>query len=211
MLNITIDFRKTFRGLKPSPEWAFNDAGRSETNYITHGYHRYPAKFIPNIVKKIIDDYTKPGDIVVDPFGGCGSGVTAEEKFKKLGNGTIVRYVYYHCGRSMRDTECKEPYVREEELITQLLGILDRVDIDKIGLKEKLQFEMERFQKFTKSILGQEGYMQTEISQVNVRNYAKYVLTEGSRDEKRELLSCLKSELKLKDKKIILETKKSSK
>lgn len=134
--------------------------------------------------------------------GGCGSGITAEEKFKKLSNGSIVRYVYYHCSRGIWDAECKEPYVREEELITQLLAILDKVDIDKIGLKEKLQFEMERFQKFTKSILGQDGYMQTEISQVNIRNYAKYVLTEGSRDEKRELLSCLKSELKLKDKRI---------
>lgn len=136
--------------------------------------------------------------------GGCGSGITAEEKFKKLSNGSIVRYVYYHCGRSIREAECKEQYVREEELITQLLGILDRVDIDKIGLKDKLQLEMERFQKFTKSILGQDEYMQTEISQVNIRNYAKYVLTEGGRDEKRELLSCLKSELKLKDKKLYI-------
>ncbi|MDO8558357.1 MAG: DNA methyltransferase [bacterium] len=59
--------------LKPSPEWAFANSGRSETNYITHGYHRYPAKFIPNIVKKLIEDYTEPGDVVVDPFGGCGT------------------------------------------------------------------------------------------------------------------------------------------
>lgn len=73
MLSTATDFRKTFRSLKPSQEWAFNDAGRSETNYITHGYHRYPAKFIPNIVKKIIEDYTEVGDIVVDPFGGCGT------------------------------------------------------------------------------------------------------------------------------------------
>lgn len=73
MLSTTTDLIKTFRGLKPSQEWAFDDAGRSETNYITHGYHRYPAKFIPNIVKKIIDDYAKPGDIAVDPFGGCGT------------------------------------------------------------------------------------------------------------------------------------------
>ena len=62
-----------FDTLAPSPEWAFNAAGRSETNYITHGYHRYPAKFIPNLVQKLIDDYTEVGDMVVDPFGGCGT------------------------------------------------------------------------------------------------------------------------------------------
>ncbi len=62
-----------FKDLTPSPEWAFTDVGRSETNYVTHGYHRYPAKFIPNLVQRLISDYTKPGDIVVDPFGGCGT------------------------------------------------------------------------------------------------------------------------------------------
>jgi len=59
--------------LRSSPEWAFKDVERSETNYITHGYHRYPAKFIPNIVQKLITKYTKPGDVIVDTFGGCGT------------------------------------------------------------------------------------------------------------------------------------------
>lgn len=62
-----------FKDLTPSPEWAFANVGRSETNYVTHGYHRYPAKFIPNLVERLIKDYTKPGNIVVDPFGGCGT------------------------------------------------------------------------------------------------------------------------------------------
>ena len=53
--------------------WSFTDIGRSETNYISHGYHRYPAKFIPQIVRKLIALYTTPGQIVCDPFGGCGT------------------------------------------------------------------------------------------------------------------------------------------
>lgn len=144
--------------------------------------------------------------------GGCGSGVTAEEKFKKISDGSIARYVYYHCSRVIHiNRDCHEPYIREEELITQLLGIIDKMDIDRISIKDKLQLEMDRFQKFAKSILGQENYLQTEVSQVNVRNYAKYVLTEGSRDEKREFLSCLKSELRLKDKKLYLSSEAKSK
>ena len=27
--------------------WSFKDVNRSETSYLTHGYHTYPAKFIP--------------------------------------------------------------------------------------------------------------------------------------------------------------------
>lgn len=63
----------TFNNLKPNDAWSFTETTRLETNYLTHGYHRYPAKFIPNIVQKLINDYTKPGNLIVDPFGGCGT------------------------------------------------------------------------------------------------------------------------------------------
>lgn len=62
-----------FQDLAPNSEWSFTNVSRLETNYLTHGYHRYPAKFIPNIVQKLINDYTTPGNLIVDPFGGCGT------------------------------------------------------------------------------------------------------------------------------------------
>jgi len=40
---------------------------------------------------------------------------------------------------------------------------------------------------------------------VDIRNYAKYILKEGNIYEKRELLECLKSKLVLKDKVLRLE------
>jgi len=40
---------------------------------------------------------------------------------------------------------------------------------------------------------------------VDIRNYAKYILKEGNVYEKRELLECLKSKLILKDKALRLE------
>jgi len=70
---LSTKINKVFSQLKPSQEWSFADIGRTQTNYITHGYHRYPAKFIPHIVQKLIFEYTHPGDVVVDPFGGCGT------------------------------------------------------------------------------------------------------------------------------------------
>lgn len=56
-----------------SPEWAFSEAKRSDTTYITHGYHRYPAKFIPQLARRLIEDYSEPNDTVLDPFCGCGT------------------------------------------------------------------------------------------------------------------------------------------
>lgn len=48
------------------------------TNY-THGFHKYPAKFIPNIPRWAIDKYLggQKEKLVLDPF--CGSGTTLVE------------------------------------------------------------------------------------------------------------------------------------
>jgi len=50
-----------------------------QVSYATHGIHRYPAKFIPQIPRFCIESYSKPGDVVLDPF--MGSGTTLLESF----------------------------------------------------------------------------------------------------------------------------------
>ncbi len=60
-----------FDKIPVSEEWCFKNV--RSTEQWTHGYHRYPAKFLPNLVKKLIEDYTKPTDIVADFFAGCGT------------------------------------------------------------------------------------------------------------------------------------------
>ena len=48
-----------------------NDNGK--TNYLTHNFHTYPAKYIPQIPRYFIEKYTNEGDLVYDPFLGCGT------------------------------------------------------------------------------------------------------------------------------------------
>ena len=62
-----------FQQVKIDPSWSFSDKTRKDTTYISHGYHRYPAKFIPQIVSRLAEKYTRVGDFIVDPFGGCGT------------------------------------------------------------------------------------------------------------------------------------------
>jgi len=62
-----------FAKTKIDYSWSFSNKTRKDTSYITHGYHRYPAKFIPQIVSRLADKYTNEGDLIVDPFGGCGT------------------------------------------------------------------------------------------------------------------------------------------
>lgn len=133
--------------------------------------------------------------------GLCGSGVTADEKLKKQKNGNIHRHVYYGCNKS-KDRECKGGYVNEPALIDQFVELIDRIDINEIGIKEKIKSEVERFKKFQQSVLGIKE--RPDVKDIDIRNYAKYLLREGADIEKRELLGCLKSRLVLVGKLISL-------
>jgi DNA invertase Pin-like site-specific DNA recombinase len=72
--------------------------------------------------------------------GLCGSGICADEKFKKQKNGNVHRHVYYGCTKA-RDKDCKCGYINEIDLIKQFENLMDKVDIDEIGIKEKIKIE----------------------------------------------------------------------
>ncbi len=40
---------------------------------LTHSHYKYPARFSPWLVRGAIDAFTRPGDLVVDPFVGGGT------------------------------------------------------------------------------------------------------------------------------------------
>lgn len=109
--------------------------------------------------------------------GACGSGVTAQTKLKDLKDGSIAKYIYYGCTRS-RDINCKEGYIEEKILISQLTEVIDRIDLDNSGIKKKLEAEIERHKKFHSGIMGKsdESY---SVKDADIRNYAKYLLTEA--------------------------------
>jgi len=48
-----------FSKIKIDYSWSFADKTRKDTAYITHGYHRYPAKFIPQIVSRLAENTPK--------------------------------------------------------------------------------------------------------------------------------------------------------
>lgn len=60
-----------FENIPVSEEWVFKNV--RSTEQWTHGYHRYPAKFLPNLVQKIIEEYTNEDDTIADLFAGCGT------------------------------------------------------------------------------------------------------------------------------------------
>src|SRR5438067_1083017 len=55
-------------------DWDFANV---KTSYLTHGLHPYPAKYIPQIPKTLIQEFSSHGETVADIF--CGSGTTLVE------------------------------------------------------------------------------------------------------------------------------------
>ena len=193
-------------------------------NHFYHGTFEYPkqsgrwfqGKHTPLITKDLFDDVQRQLQLQrkargknkefaftrLMSCGLCGSGITAEEKYKNLKDGSVNKYIYYGCTRA-RDLNCKGGYVEEKVLITQLLELMDKIDLDKSGIKKKLEVEIERHKKFHSGIMGKPS-AEYHAKDADIRNYAKYLLSEGSLFEKRDLIQCLKSKLMIKDKTIAL-------
>jgi len=176
----------------------------------------YPGKHTPIITKEIFDkvqlaisehfipktESKEFAFVKLIKCGYCGSGMTAYEKFKKLKDGGVNRHVYYSCTKA-KNVDCKNQPISEPVLITELIELVDKIDLDELGVKDKIELEIARFNKFRIGVLGHKK--ESRNSEVDIKNYAKYLLAEGTIYEKRELLAFLKSKLTLKDKKIILE------
>jgi len=135
--------------------------------------------------------------------GLCDSGICADEKFKKQKNGNVHRHVYYGCTKS-KDKNCKCGYINEVDLLIQFKELIDRVDIDEIGIKQKITEEVKRFKKFQQMLTGKKA--KVTVQEIDIKNYAKYILEEGEDVEKRELLGCLRGKISLKEKQLSLVT-----
>ena len=131
--------------------------------------------------------------------GLCGSGITADEKFKKIQNGGVNRYVYYRCTKA-KDRNCKNTAINEPDPIEALLKMIDTLSLNKVQLTSKLNSEIQKFKKLQAMFLGKK---KTEkIETIDLKDYAKFVLKEGSVLEQRSVLECVSSELSLVNSKV---------
>ena len=137
-------------------------------------------------------DYTKLDYL---KCGACGSGITAQEKFRKTKKYGMQRYVYYHCTQS-RNYDCSESYLREEKLTEEFTQLLADITPDEVRVKENLQAELNKFIRLSVAVRGNND----NPEDVNMSGFAGYIFSSGTRLEKRALLSCLNQTLYLKNK-----------
>jgi hypothetical protein len=86
-------------------------------------------------------------------------------------------------------------------MILEMLKILDKVNINELGMRQKLEDEIARLSIFQRSVLGGTDKIQNN-KKADIRNCAKYILKEGIVTEKRELLANRRSKIIYKNKMI---------
>jgi len=136
--------------------------------------------------------------------GSCGSGITAQEKFKRYKNGSIKRYVYYHCTK-FNDFECPEPYIREEDLVEQFSKLLAGASVADISSKVILKPELDKYMLIHRRMQNQDDQEgNTEVNMelddsFDLTGFIEYIFRDGSREQKRDLIGCIKAELYLEN------------
>lgn len=201
-------------------------------NHFYYGKFEFPKKsgkwykgiHKPAITKKLFDDVQEKIAQVerkkryrhskTAPFaflrlircGTCGSGISAEEKYKTLkGTGEEAVYRYYVCARN-RNRDCRERYISETQLMEELGRVIDKMEVDEIGMKQLLDYEIDRFYRLHAFVEGKPVQERDlEKQEFDLRKYAKTIFEEGTIDEQRDILKNLKGRLILKDKKIYLD------
>ena len=133
--------------------------------------------------------------------GYCGSGITAEEKIKELKNGETRGYIYYRC-TGVKDRDCPNEPINEPDVIDEMLLIIDKMSLDKSELRQKLEKEVIRYALFQTGVLKKDLPQSQKHRDISIKTFAKYLLQQGTLTEKREVLSCIKSKIVLKDKKL---------
>ena len=90
--------------------------------------------------------------------------------------------------------------IREDALIIQLLDMVDTLDLDTLSLSDSLREEIRRYSIFQSQLLKKDNRDIISPQDINLRDYIKYMIANGSKDEKREILSMIQGEIILADK-----------
>ena len=106
------------------------------TQYLTHRFHSYPARFIPQIPYSFIKLFTNEGDTVLDPM--CGSGTTIVEAF--LNNRNAIGNDFNPLSTLI--TKVKTTMISNEDFVyldTKLRTMKRYMDLDYKRVDERLQ------------------------------------------------------------------------
>lgn len=155
------------------------DFNGEDTSYLTHSIHPYPAKFPPQLPKIILENFSKPGQTVLDPF--CGSGTTLVESrlFGSNAIGIDVNGLSVLLSTVKATTLDKNQLSESDEFINEIKN-----EIYYWTMKQRPSILLKEFEGrdhwFQRNVSEELSFLITKINYIkdeNVRNFLKIVLS----------------------------------
>jgi hypothetical protein len=190
-------------------------------NWYKGTYQALISKALYEKVQIQTSTYPKQWNKQVFPFkklckcANCGSGITAEIKYKVLKSGKVNTHIYYHCCH-IRDFDCHEPYINETEMINQLVSYLPQLKLNKRYLIKEFNDEIKRVNNIMQ-IIENDQYKGVELTPHNtkkvidksstdkmIQNYLLHILQFGNPQERLKILEGIESKLQLSQGKLFL-------
>jgi len=152
--------------------------GNGSTTYLTHNFHTYPAKFIPQIPKSTIMALTKERDIILDPFCGCGTTLVEAKLLNRNAIGVDLNPI------ATLVSKAKTHKINEKQInsISNLLLEIKK-DINNYYEKKKVNvvYNIPSFNNinhwFQSNVLNELGIIKAHIDRINDENFRNYLYT----------------------------------
>jgi len=150
-------------------DWSFENLKPSETGKWTHNYHRYPAKFIPQLVEKLLDEYKVGKDTHInDPFMGSGTTIVTAISRGLKASGTDINPIAYLITK-VKSTPIEPEYLNDK--INQLLIKFDDSDITPLIPQNNIERINYWFTEHSKKELGKILKIIYEEQDTNIRDF----------------------------------------
>lgn len=133
----------------------------------------------------------------------CGSAITGVEKFRVRQVGKPKRHVYYYCAKT-KNPKCKEKPIKERVLIgaiNRYISFMNTAHPQTIKLSRNLIQGMESYRKIQEQALLAQN-INPKSAPVRFAKYAKYILAEGTDQEKLEVVKVFGRQLYLHNKEV---------
>ena len=152
--------------------------GNGSTTYLTHNFHTYPAKFIPQIPRSTILQLTKEGDTILDPFCGCGTTLVEAKLLNRNAIGVDLNPIAVLVSRAKTNKLMKE----DINLISSLLNEIKKDISNYYNNKNvRINYEIPEFNNrdhwFQKNVLHELGIIKAHILKIEKPELRDFLFT----------------------------------
>lgn len=129
----------------------------SDMHRLKHNSRRvdHPTQLPPHLMYRLISIFTKPGELVLDPFNGSGTTTLTAHQLKRNYFGIEIAKKYYDLAQSRHQeiAEGLDPFRKEERVLTAKNSPVPRLRKQKYDVSKKaLQLEVKRISKKLKRL-----------------------------------------------------------